>query len=84
LEVEGEHNFVDAEGLILVHNTDSVFLKKDNIKEEMDEFLDEVNQQLPEFMQLEFEGFFTRGFFTSTASGEEPKRSMLCFLKTVR
>jgi len=74
LEVEGEHNFVDAEGLILVHNTDSVFLKKDNIKEEMDEFLDEVNQQLPEFMQLEFEGFFTRGFFTSTASGEGAKK----------
>nr|MDO8135706.1 DNA-directed DNA polymerase I [Candidatus Njordarchaeum guaymaensis] len=27
IEVEGAHNFVDAEGMILVHNTDSVFLK---------------------------------------------------------
>jgi DNA polymerase I len=27
IEVEGAHNFADAEGMILVHNTDSVFLK---------------------------------------------------------
>lgn len=27
IEVEGNHNFVDAEGNILVHNTDSVFFK---------------------------------------------------------
>ena len=26
IEVEGAHNFVDAEGLILVHNTDSLFI----------------------------------------------------------
>ncbi len=30
IEVEGAHNFVDAEGMILVHNTDSVFLKNPN------------------------------------------------------
>ncbi|MFB6144456.1 MAG: DNA polymerase domain-containing protein, partial [Candidatus Nanohaloarchaea archaeon] len=46
LEVEGQHNFVDAEGLILVHNTDSVFLKKENIREEMDEYLEEANENL--------------------------------------
>ena len=65
----------EEEGFEVVYgDTDSVFLKKDNIREEMDEFLDEVNDQLPEFMQLEFEGFFTRGFFTSTDSGEGAKK----------
>ena len=74
LEVKGEHNFVDAEGLILVHNTDSVFLKGENIRENMDSFLEKVNSDLPEFMQLEFEGFFKRGFFTSTDSGDGAKK----------
>lgn len=65
----------EEEGFEVVYgDTDSVFLKKDNIREEMDEFLEEVNQDLPEFMQLEFEGFSTRGFFTSTESGEGAKK----------
>ena len=59
---------------VVYGDTDSVFLKKDNIREEMDEFLDEVNSDLPEFMELEFEGFFKRGFFTSTDSGEGAKK----------
>lgn len=59
---------------VVYGDTDSVFLKKDNIRENMDDFLEEVNEQLPEFMQLEFEGFFTRGFFTSTDSGEGAKK----------
>jgi len=74
LEVEGEHNFVDAEGMILVHNTDSVFLSGDEILEKKEEFLEEVNSQLPEFMELEFEGFFKTGFFTSKDSGEGAKK----------
>jgi DNA polymerase elongation subunit (family B) len=55
-------------------DTDSVFLKKDNIKEDIDNFVDEVNEDLPGFMELEFEGFFKRGFFTSTDSGEGAKK----------
>ena len=55
-------------------DTDSVFLQKDGIREEIDEFLDKVNDELPEFMKLEFEGFFVRGFFTSTDSGEGAKK----------
>lgn len=74
LEVEGSHNFVDAEGLILVHNTDSVFLKTDNIEDKADSFLERVNDDLPEFMKLELEGLFERGFFTSTDSGEGAKK----------
>ena len=59
---------------VVYGDTDSVFLKKENIRENMDEFLDDVNEDLPEFMQLEFEGFFERGFFTSTDSGEGAKK----------
>jgi len=55
-------------------DTDSVFLKKDNIKQDIDGFVDEVNEDLPGFMELEFEGFFTRGFFTSTDSGGGAKK----------
>ena len=55
-------------------DTDSVMLRKDNIKESMDGFLEEVNSQLPKFMELEFEGLFKRGFFTSKDSGEGAKK----------
>ncbi len=74
LEVKGEHNFVDAEGLLLVHNTDSVFLKSEGLRDKIDSFLKEVNDELPEFMQLELEGVFKHGFFTSTESGEGAKK----------
>ena len=59
---------------VVYGDTDSVFLKKEDIREEMDEFLNIVNDDLPEFMELEFEGFFTRGLFTSTESGEGAKK----------
>ncbi|PSG99775.1 MAG: DNA polymerase [Nanohaloarchaea archaeon SW_4_43_9] len=59
---------------IVYGDTDSVFLKGENIRENMDSFLEKVNSDLPEFMQLEFEGFFERGFFTSTDSGEGAKK----------
>ena len=55
-------------------DTDSVMLRKDNIEESMDGFLEEVNSQLPKFMELEFEGLFKRGFFTSKDSGEGAKK----------
>ncbi|MFB6200043.1 MAG: DNA polymerase domain-containing protein, partial [Candidatus Nanohaloarchaea archaeon] len=74
LEVEGEHNFMDAEGMILVHNTDSVFLRKNDLEQSLDGFLESVNSDLPEFMELELEGLFERGFFTSTDSGEGAKK----------
>lgn len=65
----------EEDGFEVVYgDTDSVFLQKDNIMDEIHGFLDEVNSQLPEFMELEFEGFFKRGFFTSTESGEGAKK----------
>jgi len=37
----------------------------DEIKENVDKFLDVVNKGLPEGMELEYEGFFERGFFVT-------------------
>jgi DNA polymerase elongation subunit (family B) len=62
-------------GLEMIYgDTDSLMLSADNIKEKMDDFLEEVNSELPEFMELEFEGFFRRGLFTSKESGEGAKK----------
>ncbi len=43
IEVEGAHNFVDAEGLILVHNTDSLFIAnaKDSDIEKFEKIVEE-------------------------------------------
>lgn len=71
LEVEGCHNFVDAEGLILVHNTDSIFLllgKKS--KEDALSFMKKVNGELPGDMELELEGFYPRGVFVTKKNAE--------------
>lgn len=75
LEVEKHHNFVDAEGLILVHNTDSVFLKRGSkSKEDVMTFLKNYNNNLPEAMQLELEGFYPRGIFVTKREGGAAKK----------
>lgn len=56
IEVEGYHNFFDAEGNILVHNTDSVFiqLRGTTYEERMDEMnnlVDEINNTFDKFVQ---------------------------------
>jgi DNA polymerase I len=73
LEVEGTHNFVDAEGLILVHNTDSIFLKLGKkSKDDALSFMKKVNDELPGDMELELEGFYPRGVFvTKKVSGDK-------------
>lgn len=55
-------------------DTDSVFLSGDRINQRKDKFLEKVNDELPEFMELEFEGYFVRGIFTSKESGEGAKK----------
>ncbi|MBU1973894.1 MAG: hypothetical protein KKH52_00695, partial [Nanoarchaeota archaeon] len=51
LEVEEHHNFVDAEGLILVHNTDSMFMiLGEQHLSEAKEFMNEINFDLPGHM----------------------------------
>ncbi|AOV94515.1 hypothetical protein AQV86_01150 [Nanohaloarchaea archaeon SG9] len=73
--IEETIEMAEEDGYEIVYgDTDSVFLKKDNIKQDIDGFLEKVNSELPKFMELEFEGFFKRGFFTSKDSGEGAKK----------
>lgn len=58
---------------VVYGDTDSLFLKL-NGEQEMDKFLEEVNKELPSFMELELEGIFKRAFFTSTSEGRGAKK----------
>lgn len=65
----------EEEGFEVVYgDTDSLFLRGEDVRDRMENFLEDVNSDLPSFMELEFEGFFERGFFTSTDSGEGAKK----------
>jgi len=55
-------------------DTDSIMVRKDDLEDYLDELLQVVNSELPDFMELEFEGLFKRGFFTSKESGEGAKK----------
>ncbi|MDY6776851.1 MAG: DNA-directed DNA polymerase [Candidatus Nanohaloarchaea archaeon] len=59
---------------VVYGDTDSVMIKGENVRERMDEFQDSVNSELPEFMELEYEGFYPRGLFTYTEEGEGAKK----------
>lgn len=51
---------------VIYGDTDSVFIKmKDTNVEKALKFLETVNSQLPESMELEFEGFYPRGLFVT-------------------
>ncbi|MFP3949518.1 MAG: DNA-directed DNA polymerase [Candidatus Micrarchaeia archaeon] len=68
---------------VLYMDTDSVFLLLgDRTKEEALEFLEEINSELPEKMELELEDFYSRGVFVSKkhqkeATGAKKKYAML-------
>ncbi len=59
---------------VVYGDTDSVFIRGEDVEDRKEDFLDRVNKLLPEFMELEFEGYFETGFFTSKASGEGAKK----------
>ena len=62
-------------GLKVVYgDTDSVMIKGENIDKVSQKFQEKVNSQLPGLMELEKEGFFTRGFFTYTDQGRGAKK----------
>ncbi|WP_297503790.1 DNA polymerase domain-containing protein [Thermococcus sp.] len=68
IEVEGTHRFF-ANG-ILVHNTDGFFATipgadAETVKKKAKEFLDYINPRLPGLLELEYEGFYRRGFFVT-------------------
>ncbi|MCD4740355.1 DNA-directed DNA polymerase [archaeon] len=60
---------------VLYGDTDSVFLKREGkTKEEVLTFLNDYNKKLPEAMQLELEGFYTRGIFVTKREGGAAKK----------
>ena len=68
IEVEGTHRFF-ANG-ILVHNTDGFFATipgadAETVKKKAREFLKYINAKLPGLLELEYEGFYKRGFFVT-------------------
>ncbi len=73
LAVEKNNNFVDACGQILLHNTDSAFIKipPEKTHEDVKKFLKKINAKLPGVMNLELEGFYKRGIFVTKKTGEQ-------------
>ncbi|ALM75851.1 DNA polymerase domain-containing protein [Thermococcus barophilus] len=68
IEVEETHRFF-ANG-ILVHNTDGLYATMpgadaETIKKKAKEFLKYINSKLPGLLELEYEGFYLRGFFVT-------------------
>lgn len=61
----------EKKGLEIVYgDTDSLMVVlRDKSKEEALNFLKEVNKSLPEFMELELEGFYPRGLFVPVKGG---------------
>ncbi|MFH1275532.1 MAG: DNA polymerase domain-containing protein [Candidatus Woesearchaeota archaeon] len=77
LEVDGNHNFVDAEGLLLVHNTDSLFLLLgEKTIEDALTFLESINSKLHGQMELEYEGYYPKGIFVALKGGDKSKKSV--------
>ncbi len=72
-----QHTIQIAEkmGMEVVYgDTDSVFLKADDIESKIEDFGDRINDELPGLMELELEGMFKRGFFTYTDKGRGAKK----------
>ncbi len=64
-------SFAESKGFsVLYADTDSVFmLLGDKPRDEAMKFMQEVNSNLPERMELELEAFYTRGLFVTKKSG---------------
>ncbi len=70
IEVESSHNFVDAEGLLLVHNTDSIMLVlRDKTEADALKFVESINKELPGVMEIDYEGYYPSGIFVSVKAG---------------
>ncbi len=75
LSVEGSHMFVDSCGQILLHNTDSAFLKLGKKKKaDVLAFVKEYNSGLPGAMEVEFEGYYPRCIFVTKKEGGAAKK----------
>lgn len=75
LSVKDNENFVDSCGQILLHNTDSVFLlTKEKTKKDVENFLEKINEELPDTMELEIDGYYKRGIFVTKKEGGAAKK----------
>ncbi|MBW2976449.1 DNA-directed DNA polymerase [Candidatus Woesearchaeota archaeon] len=55
---------------VIYSDTDSIFITLDEkTKEDSKKFLENINQELPGLMELEFEGFYPSGIFVSAKIG---------------
>ncbi len=67
---------------VLYSDTDSVFLKLGNkTKEDVFKFINEINSELPEGMELEFEGYFPRGIFVSGKEGKKAVKKKYALIR---
>ncbi len=64
---------------VLYADTDSLFLLYSSEQEVLD-FMKEINQELPEKMELELEGFYVRGVFVSKKSEEKGAKKKYALL----
>lgn len=70
LSVENTNTFVDSCGLVVLHNTDSLFLKPKKESQDVSaKFIEKVNSTLPGIIELDFEGHFKTGIFVEKRSG---------------
>ncbi|MDD2655362.1 MAG: DNA-directed DNA polymerase [Candidatus ainarchaeum sp.] len=66
---------------VLYMDTDSLFLLLgDKKREDALRFLEEINRELPEKMELELEGFYTRGVFVSKKAEEKGAKKKYALL----
>ncbi|HLD58362.1 MAG TPA: DNA-directed DNA polymerase [archaeon] len=64
----------EATGFTVLYNdTDSCFLKipKNKTQEDVKKFVEEINKDLPEAMDLELEGFYKRGLFVTRRESKQ-------------
>jgi DNA polymerase elongation subunit (family B) len=64
------HDATENSLQVIYGDTDSIFIKMDSGKEKIIEFTSKINEELPEFMALEKEDFYTAGLFVEAKKHE--------------
>ncbi len=59
---------------VLYSDTDSLFLITKEKKKDIEEFIEKINDSLPEDMELELDGFYKRGIFVTKKEGGAAKK----------
>ena len=74
----------EEKGLKVIYgDTDSIFLElgESQTKEDVTSFVKKVNSELPEGMELEFEGYFPRGIFVTGRGGERAVKKKYALIR---